>query len=139
MDNTKITRQKSCFIIVVLAITIVEISTDIYVPNLVQYFEAHKAIVNLTIVSNLIGLGISGLFFGPLSDYKGRQIALILGSMIFAIASLGACLCNNIYMLYFWRFVQGIRGGRLCLWVKQLLKIFILTHKLHQCYLKQVC
>jgi len=84
--NVKISKI-SCFTATLLAIAVVEMSTDIYVPSLTSiadYFKTPITMVNLTISLNLVGLGVSGLLYGPLSDYRGRKFALALGGDYFS-------------------------------------------------------
>lgn len=48
---------------------------------------------------------------GKLSDMYGRRLMLILGVVVFTIASLFGGTASNVELLIWWRAVQGIGGG----------------------------
>ena len=54
------------------------------------------------------GASVSQIFFGPLSDYKGRRFVLLLGGIIFLIATLGCALSQTITALACCRFFEGV-------------------------------
>ncbi|KJV56124.1 sugar (and other) transporter family protein [Orientia chuto str. Dubai] len=74
------------FTVIVLLVFITQLATDIYVPGLPRVASAFNVLehrVMWTVSSNLIGLALSGLVYGPLSDTIGRKKALLLGIAIF--------------------------------------------------------
>ncbi len=59
----------------ILSVAVADIATDLYsvaLPNIASYFNVKGNIAQLTISFNLVGLAISGLIYGPLSDHYGR-------------------------------------------------------------------
>ncbi|MEH0831589.1 multidrug effflux MFS transporter [Anaplasma bovis] len=101
-------------IVVISAILVCDISYDMYAPSLPEmcsYFGVSQTIVQLTVSMNLFGSSVSGLFYGPLSDYHGRKPMMLLGILLFAIASVGCCFANNVIVLIIFRFIQGMGAG----------------------------
>lgn len=100
------------FIIVLIATT--EMATDIFVPSLPQislFFGVSEAMVQLTISLNLVGIAISGLIYGPMSDVYGRRPVILFGLTLFGVASFLCCFTTNIYTLILIRFLQGVGAG----------------------------
>lgn len=60
-------------------------------------------------ISNVIMIPLSGM----LGDLFGRKRYFTISILIFTVASLFCGLANSLWMLVFWRFVQGIGGGAL--------------------------
>ncbi|WP_339045696.1 multidrug effflux MFS transporter [Candidatus Mesenet endosymbiont of Agriotes lineatus] len=101
-------------ILVILSIAITDMSTDIYavaLPKIAEYFKSYNSIVQFTIDLNLIGLSLSGLIYGPLSDQYGRRKVILVGMTIFALASIACCFAQNIMQLILMRFIQGLGAG----------------------------
>ncbi|QXK91727.1 multidrug effflux MFS transporter [Neoehrlichia mikurensis] len=106
--------KKVILILVVMTITICDMSCDIYTPSLPKisdFFNVKHAIAQLTVSLNLIGGSLSGLLYGPLSDYYGRRPIMLIGIAIFGLASIGCCFVNNIVMLIIMRLIQGCGAG----------------------------
>ncbi|MDG7056140.1 MAG: multidrug effflux MFS transporter [Wolbachia endosymbiont of Meromenopon meropis] len=98
----------------ILSVTIVDMATDLYsvaLPNIAHYFKVEGHVVQLTISLNLIGIAISGLIYGPLSDHYGRRPIMLIGMTIFTLASIVCYIVNNITFLILIRFIQGIGAG----------------------------
>lgn len=103
--------------LLLLALTLVNLATDIFIPSLPQmttYFGVDEELGKLAISLNLIGLSLSALFYGPLSDQKGRRKMLILGTVIFLLGVLLSAISPNIEILLISRFITGIGGGAAC-------------------------
>jgi DHA2 family multidrug resistance protein len=60
-------------------------------------------------ISNVIIIPMSGM----LSNLLGRKIYFTISISLFTIASLMCGLSNSLWMMVFWRFLQGIGGGAL--------------------------
>jgi DHA1 family bicyclomycin/chloramphenicol resistance-like MFS transporter len=66
--------------------------------------------VDTVSILSLFMIGFAGgqLAFGPLSDRIGRRPALLIGCVLFAVASVGCAYAPTLIILSFWRFVQGL-------------------------------
>ncbi|GHM58696.1 MAG: Bcr/CflA family drug resistance efflux transporter [Candidatus Mesenet longicola] len=101
-------------ILVILSMIIVDMSIYIYIsalPKIGEYFKVQDSTVQLTISLYLIGFAISGLIYGPLSDYYGRRKVMLVGMAIFALASVICSLVESIMCLILIRFIQGFGAG----------------------------
>lgn len=63
------------------------------------------------VVFYLLGLGISQLFYGPITDRFGRRPVLIGGLAAFAIAGIIPVLTTEFHHLLIARLVQGVGAG----------------------------
>lgn len=100
------------FLTFIIATT--EMATAIYAPCLpivAEYFQITESQVQGTMGINLLGLSLSGLFYGPLSDYRGRRYALLLGIGLFLLGSLGCLFASSFTALMGTRFLQGLGAG----------------------------
>ncbi|MGL9718739.1 MAG: multidrug effflux MFS transporter [Wolbachia sp.] len=98
----------------ILSVAIADMATDLYsvaLPSIAHYFKVEGHVVQLTISLNLIGLAISGLIYGPLSDHYGRRPIMLIGMAIFTLASIACYIADNIILLILIRFIQGIGAG----------------------------
>ncbi|WP_264378067.1 Bcr/CflA family efflux MFS transporter [Wolbachia endosymbiont (group B) of Philonthus cognatus] len=98
----------------ILSVAVVDMATDLYsvaLPSIANYFKVKGNIAQLTISLNLLGIAISGLIYGPLSDYYGRRLIMLIGMTIFTLASIVCCIADNIILLILIRFIQGAGAG----------------------------
>ncbi|WP_108784465.1 Bcr/CflA family efflux MFS transporter [Wolbachia endosymbiont of Bemisia tabaci] len=98
----------------ILSVAVVDMATDLYsvaLPSIANYFKVKGNIAQLTISLNLVGIAISGLIYGPLSDYYGRRLIMLIGMTIFTLASIVCCIADNIILLILIRFIQGAGAG----------------------------
>ena len=105
--------KKSVFIfplLLVLSEMASYLSNDMYLPALPQImrdFHITQHQVQLTLSSWFLGSASMQLFVGPLSDRFGRRPIFILGMILFVISAFGCAIASNIYLLIFFRFIQG--------------------------------
>lgn len=95
-------------------VALVDMATDLYIPllpEIEQFFQVNSELAGATIGLNLVSLGISGLFYGKLSDTIGRRPVIIAGLCLFTIASYACGLATTISQLLMARVFQGIGGG----------------------------
>ncbi|MCG8510694.1 MAG: MFS transporter, partial [Rhodospirillales bacterium] len=88
-----------------------QISTSLYIPSMPSIVAAlgtTNELVTLTLTAFLAGFAVSQLVFGPLSDRFGRRPVLIMGMLIFMVASLGCAQSDHVVSLIFWRFLQSV-------------------------------
>ncbi|MCU1197529.1 CmlA/FloR family chloramphenicol efflux MFS transporter [Stenotrophomonas maltophilia] len=87
------------------------LAMDIYlpvVPLMPSALDASPARVQLTLSIYLLVLGVGQLLFGPLSDRIGRRPVLLLGALLFTVASFALALSSNSVIFLAWRAVQAI-------------------------------
>ncbi|MDD9331974.1 MAG: multidrug effflux MFS transporter [Wolbachia sp.] len=111
---TRVFSQNLISLLMILSVAVADMATDLYsvaLPNIANYFNVEGSVVQLTISFNLVGLAISGLIYGPLSDHYGRRPIMLIGMAIFTLASIICCIADNIILLIFIRFIQGMGSG----------------------------
>lgn len=117
MPATTTNNEKSTFFILsILIISFVAfaIETDIYVPSFPDMIDAlgtNDSKIQQILSINFLGVCISSLIYGPLSDSIGRVKTLSIGTFIFAVASWFCYLAGDINSILFWRFIQGFGAG----------------------------
>lgn len=95
-------------------IAIGPLSIDMYLPAFEQIATGLGVTIDqvqLTIASYFLGMAGGQLFYGPLTDRFGRKNPLLIGMIIFAVASLGCTIATNIEMLLVFRVMQAVGGG----------------------------
>lgn len=106
--------MKGLVVFITLMNMFIPLSTDLYLPALPTMssnFHASSGLTNLTLVSFFFFYALGTLFWGPMSDKYGRKKILILGSTLYAAASLCCAVSGNVYMMIAARVVQGISAG----------------------------
>lgn len=86
------------------------LSNDMYLPALLLIendFATTTHLVQMSIVMWYAGLAIPQLYVGSLSDRFGRRIVLLVGGLIFLLATVGCALSTTIYFFLFCRFFEG--------------------------------
>lgn len=90
------------------------LAIDMYLPafpSIVADLGASQGQVERTLASYLFGLALAQIFYGPLADRYGRKKPLILGLLIFIIASLGCAMTDDVDHLMYWRIAQAFGGA----------------------------
>lgn len=89
-------------------------SIDAYLPalpTLARELDASAGAAQLTLSAFFFGLASAQLFWGPLSDRRGRRAPLLAGLALFALASIGCALAPSIELLALGRFAQAFGGA----------------------------
>ncbi|MGL5408744.1 MAG: MFS transporter, partial [Shewanella sp.] len=87
------------------------IATDMYLPAFKAIegsFSSSPSQVAMSLTCFLAGLALGQLLYGPLVNKIGKRYALIVGLIIFALASLFIANSDSILMLNTARFFQAI-------------------------------
>ncbi|MDZ4337867.1 MAG: multidrug effflux MFS transporter [Pseudomonas sp.] len=89
------------------------LAIDFYLPSfptLARAFATDVEHVQLSLAAYFAGLAIGQLAYGPLADRFGRRKPLLVGVMLFSLASLACALAPSLEWLIAARFVQALGG-----------------------------
>jgi EmrB/QacA subfamily drug resistance transporter len=86
---------------------------NVALPTLAQNFKADAAALQWVINAYLLPLSALLLLGGAAGDYFGRRRLLILGTSVFALASLSCSLASGLPALFASRLVQGVGAAML--------------------------
>lgn len=79
-------------------------------PNLVKSLNTTQSMAQLTLTFYLLSLAFAQLVVGPLSDKYGRRPILLLGILVYIIASFSSAFATNVETLIIARIFQAIGG-----------------------------
>jgi MFS transporter, DHA1 family, multidrug resistance protein len=74
-------------------------------------FGADKLAMQQSISLYLLGYASMSLFHGPLSDALGRKPVILVGLLIFTLASIGCALSTSMYQMLAYRVIQRLSAG----------------------------
>ncbi|HBA43488.1 MAG TPA: Bcr/CflA family drug resistance efflux transporter, partial [Alphaproteobacteria bacterium] len=103
--------SRALVIVLALFTSIGALATDTYLPSLPameQVFSASTAEIQLTLSAFMLGLAVSQLFYGPMSDRFGRKPVMFGGLAIFVAASFACTIAQSVEMLIGLRFFQAV-------------------------------
>ena len=99
----------------IMTIALIEIlcymAVDMYLasmPDIAEHFGTSYSKVQLSLTFYLFAMGIGQLFFGPVIDYFGRKIPLLLGICLYALCSFLLTTSSNIDVILVYRVIQGL-------------------------------
>lgn len=108
----KLTSDSRALVIVLALFTSIgALATDTYLPSLPameHVFNASGAEIQLTLSAFMLGLAVSQLFYGPMSDRFGRKPVMLGGLVIFIAASFACTIAQSVEMLIGLRFFQAV-------------------------------
>lgn len=90
------------------------VGSDMFAPSLPAirtFFATSRDMTQMTITIYFLGLGLSQLIYGPLSDAIGRRKSGLIGLFSAFFGSLFCCIAPTIKILIFGRLIQGIGAG----------------------------
>ncbi|MFE5301450.1 multidrug effflux MFS transporter [Streptomyces sp. NPDC056632] len=90
------------------------LSMDMYLPALPEVTEALRspaATVQLTLTACLAGMALGQLVVGPMSDKWGRRRPLLVGMVVYVLATAVCALAPSAAMLVGFRLLQGLAGA----------------------------
>jgi MFS transporter, DHA1 family, multidrug resistance protein len=90
------------------------LSIDFYLPGLPHLtadLGASASTGQLTLTACLLGIAVSQIFAGSLSDTLGRRRLVLIGLLAYMATSLLCALASSIWMLIAFRLVQGASCG----------------------------
>lgn len=112
--NSSPPRQIRLLCIMICIACLSGFSTDIYIPSfshIAHDFNTNMKHVQWTMAIYMLGVSISQLFYGPISEGFGRRPPLIFGLLLMLLASIGCTFSSNITILLCCRFFQGLGAG----------------------------
>ena len=80
-------------------------------PLLVATFGSDVAAAQMTVSLYMVGMALSQLVMGPLSDRFGRRPVLLAGLSLMVLASIGCILAQTLPQLIAARFLQALGGA----------------------------
>ncbi len=98
------------FIIIMMCIMGL-VCTDIYIPALpviADAFGVKAGLLQQSLSAYFLGLAISQLVYGPLSERFGRKPIVLMGIAIFTIASFSIMFAPNVHTILIARFFQAV-------------------------------
>ncbi|MEV3874430.1 Bcr/CflA family multidrug efflux MFS transporter [Streptomyces sp. NPDC049906] len=90
------------------------LSMDMYLPALPEVtgvLGASAATVQLTLTACLAGMALGQLVVGPMSDKWGRRRPLMVGMIVYIVATAACALAPNVELLIAFRLAQGLAGA----------------------------
>ncbi|MCU0818890.1 MAG: multidrug effflux MFS transporter [Beijerinckiaceae bacterium] len=87
------------------------LSTDMYLPSLPsiqRHFEATTGHAQWTLSAYLLGFALGQVFYGPLSDRRGRKRVMLVGLTLYALANFASAFAPSLEVLISARFMQGV-------------------------------
>ena len=105
---------KGLIVLIAVMNMFVPLSIDLYLPALPTIgieFAATPLMVNLTLVSFFFFFAVGILLCGPVSDKYGRRKILLLGIVLYTLASGLCAAAGSIYSLIAYRIVQALGAG----------------------------
>jgi len=87
---------------------------DLYLPafpDVAVDLGVSVTTVPLTLTTSMIGMGVGQFLYGPLSDRYGRKKPMMVGLILFTVASVACALAPTFGVLLITRFFQSLGGG----------------------------
>ena len=112
MPENKLT--PTIFCIILLLITLAQITAEIYIPALPAVgiaLASTNTLIKFTVTAFMLGFSISHFFYGPLSDRIGRRKPILVGILLSIIGGIICSFAPNIQILIVGRFIQGLGVG----------------------------
>ncbi|WP_416435082.1 multidrug effflux MFS transporter [Priestia megaterium] len=80
-------------------------------PTIVKEFDTTASLVQISLTTCLLGLGLGQLIIGPMSDVQGRRKPLLIFLILYLITSITCAFSPNIYFFIASRFIQGFSAA----------------------------
>lgn len=100
--------------VVLMLMVLMQTTTDQYIPSLptiTKVFQSNEASIQMTISLFMLGLSLSHVFYGPLSDRIGRKPPLLMGLACSILGSFCCFMAPSVSVLILGRFIQGFGIG----------------------------
>jgi Bcr/CflA subfamily drug resistance transporter len=100
--------------VILMISSIGQVTSDLYLPSLPamsKHLSVTTTAIQLTIAIYMIGFCLSQLIYGPLSDGIGRRKPILFGLSVSIVGGIICSVSDNIWLIYFGRFLQGLGVG----------------------------
>ncbi|MEV5613070.1 multidrug effflux MFS transporter [Streptomyces sp. NPDC052225] len=90
------------------------LSMDMYLPALPEVtgnLHTSAATAQLTLTACLTGMALGQLVVGPMSDKWGRRRPLLVGLLVYVVATAICAFAPNVALLVAFRLLQGLAGA----------------------------
>jgi MFS family permease len=77
-------------------------------PMLAEVFHASKLMISMTVTASTIGVALAAPLMGRVADRAGRKLVIVMSALTLGLATLLTATASSLWILLFWRFVQGI-------------------------------
>jgi len=108
----KITSNRTIILLILGLLSAVgPFSIDMYLPafqTIAKDFNTSVDQVQLSLTSFFIGIALGQLIYGPLLDKYGRKKPLLIGLLIYVLATILCILTRNVEHLIAFRFLQAL-------------------------------
>ncbi len=87
-----------------------QISETIYtpaLPSVANGLSTSAYMVEITLSIYFLGFALGVLLWGVISDYRGRRGSMLMGLILYGIATIACAMVETVQMLLFWRFLQA--------------------------------
>lgn len=111
-ENLGIKHRKWLFLLILMLMSTAGlIGSDIYLPvlpDIANALQQDQVAMQLTLGIYLLGLSVGQLVYGPLIDRYGRKKLLIIGMLIYFVASIFCAFSFSYTQMLITRFVQAL-------------------------------
>lgn len=80
-------------------------------PKVIEAFGITRSAFGIANSAALIGFGLGAFLGGLMGDRIGRRWTLVISSILFSLATVGASFATDLWQLGFWRLVSGLGFG----------------------------
>ncbi|WP_045627493.1 MFS transporter, partial [Lacticaseibacillus paracasei] len=80
-------------------------------PTLTRYYGISTSLSGLIVSAYAVGYMLSALLIGPISDRHDRKRILVIGLVVFTLATAGCGLANTFPLMLVTRFTAGIAAA----------------------------
>ncbi|QVI38638.1 MFS transporter [Lacticaseibacillus casei] len=80
-------------------------------PTLTRYYGISTSLSGLIVSAYAVGYMLSALLIGPVSDRHDRKRILVIGLIVFTLATAGCGLANTFPLMLVTRFIAGIAAA----------------------------
>ena len=120
--------KKNKYSYILLLTTIVALPKFMYylyvpaLPEISHYFNVDKSLATSSLTFAMVGVGVSILFYGPLSDSFGRKKVMLSGIVILIVGVIMTVFSCTSFQFLLSRFIQGLGGGSIAVLLKLMIK-----------------